>query len=171
MRTDFTVKGREDFLSQVYFDTHFKFELNEVEFARRTLLQRIIWSFKPSQTSCSLDNYDADETHHIPDGFLCIGCVRLLNDTKHNGEIRTAMAIKFHKTTQAIQYARIWVSLMPTIKRHINIDVMPAPKVLFSSKSYLGKDWQLAFSRNEKGWKKTPSFDLSIFLNYEDRSP
>ena len=166
---DFSVEGRESFLGQVYFDTHGKFEKWELNFARWTLLERIIWEFKPDDTHCHLDGFDFDIVHNYRNGFIGIGRVWLLENTKVSGDIYATMAIEFDEDIQAVKKGRFWVSAMPVIKGNVPpyFDIPPL-KSLFTKTNRLGQDWQIALSRNSSGWVLNNSFDLSVFLKMND---
>jgi len=166
MEKDFSVAGREKFLSQVYFDTHGKHEKWEANFARWTLLQRVIWQFMPTNTYCHLDGFDFDIVHHYLNGFIGIGRVWLLEDDLNIGDIYTTMAIEFDEDN-AVKNGKFWVSLMPVIKGNAppHVDILPM-RNLFSKRSKIGHGWKVALIRKSSGWVINPEFDLSIFLNF-----
>ena len=170
MEKDFSVLGREKFLSQVYFDIHGKHEKWESNFARWTLLERVIWEFMPENTYCHLDGFDLNNQHYYKNGFIGIGRVWLLENNHSAGDVYTTMAIEFDEGRMAVKNGKFWVSHRPVIKGDMPPDVdIPPIRKLFSNRSTLGRDWQLALIRNSSGWSINPQFDLSIFLNFKSK--
>lgn len=161
MENDFSVSGREKYLCRKFYDL-FNIKLEwEFTFARQTLLQRIVWLFKPDDTCCTLDGFDLDEFYPFDDGFIGIGRARHLSIRE---EVPIVIALEFNRFRGTVKRGLIWVGqkppkyLQPT---KVNCEELDN---IFLLNQCLGRDWQLAFMRNAKGWSMDNDFDLSILL-------
>lgn len=164
MKPDFSVPGRENALFRAYFGDLQLDRRRELSFARWTLLEQVIWQYKPPNTYCYLDGYDFDRYLRKDNGFVGVGRVWLLPEPGTPGDIATTMAVEFDLCRECIRRAFVWVG--PVLSKR-----KKAPKIrqyafddFFSSDINLGQEWCLAFEKDASGWHHDPGFDLSIFL-------
>jgi len=161
---DFSVAGRESALFDAFFDDLGEDRKWEFTFARWTLLERVIWQFKPSNTYCHLDGFDFDQYTQTENGFVGVGRVWMLPEPGTPGDIATIMAVEFDCDRECVQRSSIWVgSVVPKRAKAPRVDAIEAID-FFSAKLNLDGDWGLAFEKDGQGWSHRSECDLSIFL-------
>lgn len=166
-KPDFSVAGRENALFDAFYgdlgDEH-RWKFN---FARWTLLERVIWQFKTQNTYCHLDGFDLDQYHQNENGFVGIGRAWLLPERGTPGDIATLMAVEFDRDRGCVQRSSIWVgSVVPKRAKAPRVDAIHVID-FFSAKLNFGDKWVLAFEKGPHGWCHNQEFDLSIFLMRE----
>lgn len=164
MEKDFSVSGREKFLFETFKTRLEDGPLSMFTFARWTLLERVIWKFKPDNTYCYLDGFDFDTFTEFDNGFFGVGRSWHFPDVDAPGDIPIAMAIEFDEAQACVKRSVFWIG-------RIAAEYISPPDTtclsffdLFLPGQNIGAEWQPAFRRTSVGWSIDNEFDLSTFL-------
>jgi hypothetical protein len=176
MSDDFSVAGREAFLSHTFYALPFdayqkrmkRDENREFTFARWTLLERIVWQLIPEdvwkEKSCFLDGFDLDQFHRLKDGFVAVGRVWHLPGMGGPGDIPTIMMVEFDPKDRSVRRGVVWVVRGRVREIYGVTGDFSSFDTCLSSREMFEADFEPAFERDAQGWSKHSDFDLSIFL-------
>lgn len=162
MKKDFSVLGRERFLFSTFFDRSQQREAWLPEFARRTLIERVVWSFMPDGVYSHFDGFSSDQFHRFRNGFTIVGRVWLLSEPGTPGNIATILALEFDRDKQCVGRARFWIGPVREQRQKAPfVQGVSSFERTFSG-ALLGAEWNLTLEKSDGEWRMTPGADLSI---------
>jgi len=170
MTRDFSIPGREKYLAEQFydlFDLQFTYDFS---FARRTLLERVIWKFMPQGYYCHLDGYDEDRFQKFSDGFFFCGRIIHLHHPDMPANQLVALAFEFDRFKLTVKHASIWKGIEACYLNDLPEDEYDSLDDVFEPDFEIGSDWKLAFTRDKMGWRIEPGFDIFPFLSRDTAS-